>query len=374
IPLLDLVVEHAGEQRVDEIVIGMAHRGRLNVLANVMEKKLEEIFAAFEDETPESLLGRGDVKYHLGYSSDRVAPNGHPLHLSLAFNPSHLEWVNPVVEGRVRAKQERRGDRERKRVLPLLIHGDAAVAGQGIVQETINLGALRGYATGGTLHIVLNNQIGFTTVWEDSRSTRYCTDVMRMLGCPIFHVNGEDPEAVAQVVKVAVAFRQRYARDVVIDLYCYRRYGHNEADEPRFTQPVMYAAIDANPSVRQVYIDKLVALGSVSEQRAVEIEGARRAVLEAALQRTRGAKLEPPVYAMQGLWAGYRGGRDADCPEVDTGVSEDRLRDLLTRAGQVPDGFRVHPKLARLLDTRLEQRDGKRPIDWGTAETLAYAS
>jgi 2-oxoglutarate dehydrogenase E1 component len=374
IPLLDLVVEHAGEHRVEEIVIGMAHRGRLNVLANVMEKKLEEIFAAFEDETPESLLGRGDVKYHLGYSSDRLAPNGHPVHLTLAFNPSHLEWVNPVVEGRVRAKQERRGDKERKRVMPLLIHGDAAIAGQGIVQETINLGALRGYGTGGTLHVVVNNQIGFTTVWEDSRSTRYCTDVMRMLGCPIFHVNGEDPEAVAQVVRVAIAFRQRYGRHVVIDLYCYRRYGHNEADEPRFTQPVMYAAIDAKPSVRKVYIDKLVALGAVTEAQAAQIERTRRGILEAALERTRGAKLPPTVYAMQGLWAGYRGGRDVDCPEVATGVADDRLRDLWTRACTVPDGFRVHPKLARLLDMRLEQRDEKRPIDWGTAEMLAYAS
>ncbi len=374
IPLLELVIEHAGEHQVDEIVIGMAHRGRLNVLANVMEKQLEEIFAAFEDESPEALLGKGDVKYHLGYSSDRVAPNGHPLHLTLAFNPSHLEWINPVVEGRVRAKQDRRGDRERKRVLPLLIHGDAAVAGQGIVQETINLSALRGYTTGGTVHVVINNQIGFTTVWRDARSTRYCTDVMRMLGCPIFHVNGEDPEAVAQVVKVAVGFRQRYARDVVIDLHCYRRYGHNEADEPRFTQPVMYAAIDAKPPVRQVYIERLVALGSMTKDRAAEIERARREVLDAALDRTRGAKLALPSYAMQGVWEDYRGGRDADCPEIETAVPEARLHDLLTRLAQVPDNFHVHPKLARILDQRLEQRDGKRPFDWGTAETLAYAS
>jgi 2-oxoglutarate dehydrogenase E1 component len=374
IPLLELVVEGAGNDGVEEIVIGMAHRGRLNVLANVMEKNLKEIFAAFEDETPELLIGRGDVKYHLGYSSDRFTSTGRPIHLTLAFNPSHLEWVNPVVEGRVRAKQDRRDDRARRKVLPLLIHGDAAVIGQGVVQETINLSGLRGYSTGGTVHVVVNNQIGFTTVWEDARSSRYCTDIFRMLRCPIFHVNGEDPEAVAQVVKIAMDYRARFGRDVVIDLYCYRRYGHNEGDEPRFTQPMMYAAVDKKPSVREVYVKRLVELGNVGEEQAKEIERARRQVLEDALEATRGQHFVPPNYSMQGLWAGYVGGADAACPEVPTAVPIDQLCDLIERSTNVPTDFHVHPKLERLMEMRREMALGKRPLDWGAAELAAYAS
>lgn len=376
IPLIEMVVESSARKGVEEIVIGMAHRGRLNVLANVMEKSLEEIFAAFDDDHPELSLGRGDVKYHLGYSSDRVTPSDNTIHLTLAFNPSHLEFVNPVVEGRVRAKQDRRGDRERRKVLPLLIHGDAAVIGQGIVQETINFSALPGYATGGTVHVVINNQIGFTTLWGDSRSTRYCTDIFRLLRCPIFHVNGEDPEAVAQVVRLAMDYRDRYGRDVVIDLYCYRRYGHNEADEPRFTQPLMYAAVDKKPSVREVYVRRLVELGNLDEEQAKEIEVGRRAVLEDALESARGrSSFTPPSsYSMQGLWAGYKGGRDEECPEAETGVPVERLRELLTGACKTPEDFSVHPKLVRLLDMRLDMRDGRRALDWGTGETLAYAS
>ena len=371
IPMLELAIESAGNHRIEEIVIGMAHRGRLNVLANVMEKSLKEIFAAFEDDNPELLMGRGDVKYHLGYSSDRTLPDGHSIHLTLAFNPSHLEFVNPVVEGRVRAKQDRRGDRERRTVLPLLIHGDAAFIGQGVVAETLNLSNLRGYSTGGTLHIVVNNQIGFTTVWQDSRSTRYCTDVARMLRCPVFHVNGEDPEAVAQVVRLSMDYRQRYGRDVVIDLYGYRRYGHNEADEPRFTQPVMYAAVDQKPSVREVYIQRLVAAGNFTQSQANELEAARKRVLEAELEEVRKAPFVPPQYSMQGLWAGYKGGPDAETPDVETAVDKAKLIQLLERVTEVPKDFNVHPKLKRVLDQR---RDPNRPLDWGTAETLAYAT
>ena len=374
IPLLELVIDEAAKHRIEEVVIGMAHRGRLNVLANVMEKSLKEIFAGFEDENPELVMGGGDVKYHMGYSSDRVLANGHKIHLTLAFNPSHLEFVNPVVTGRVRAKQDRRGDLERKKVVPLLIHGDAAFIGQGIVAETLNLGELRGYTTGGTVHVVINNQIGFTTNWHDSRSTRYCTDIARMLRCPVFHVNGEDPEAVAQVVQLSMEFRQRYGRDVVIDMYCYRRYGHNEADEPRFTQPIMYSAVDAKPSVREVYVRRLVELGSVTEDKAKDIEKARRAVLEEALAATREQGFVPPAYSMQGLWAGYRGGKDPECEEVETAVPMDRLRDLLVRVTDVPGDFNVHPKLKRLMQQRRDQGTGKRGLDWGTAETLAYAS
>ncbi|HET6340305.1 MAG TPA: 2-oxoglutarate dehydrogenase E1 component [Polyangiales bacterium] len=374
IPMLELVIDSADQHGIEEMVIGMAHRGRLNVLANVMEKSLKEIFAAFEDENPELLMGRGDVKYHLGYSSDRTLQSGRSLHLTLAFNPSHLEYVNPVVEGRVRAKQDRRGDKERRSVLPLLIHGDAAFIGQGVVAETLNMSGLRGYSTGGTVHIVVNNQIGFTTVWQDSRSSRYCTDVARMLRCPVFHVNGEDPEAVAQVVHLSMDYRQRYGRDVVIDLYGYRRYGHNEADEPRFTQPVMYAAVDQKPSVREVYVKALVEAGKFTQAHANELEQARKRVLEADLEEVRKTPFVPPQYSMQGLWAGYKGGPDAETPDVETWVAKPKLQDLLTRVTEVPKDFTVHPKLKRFLEQRREQRDGKRPLDWGTGETLAYAS
>ncbi|MET0385191.1 MAG: 2-oxoglutarate dehydrogenase E1 component [Polyangiales bacterium] len=374
IPLLELVIESAGQHRVEEIVIGMAHRGRLNVLANVMEKSYKEIFAAFEDDNPEPLFGRGDVKYHLGYSSDRVMPDGHSIHLTLAFNPSHLEFVNPVVEGRVRAKQDRRGDKDRAKVVPLVIHGDAAFIGQGVVAETLNLSGLRGYSTGGTVHVVINNQIGFTTVWQDARSTRYCTDLTRMLRCPVFHVNGEDPEAIAQVVKLSMDYRQRFGRDVVIDLYGYRRYGHNEADEPRFTQPNMYAAVDAKPSVREVYVQRLVEGGKFTRDQAAELEASRRRVLEDELGEVRKGPFVPPRYSMGGLWAAYKGGADGESPDVATAVSKDRLQDLMTKLTEVPSDFHVHPKLQRFLDTRREQRDEKKPLDWGTAETLAYAS
>jgi 2-oxoglutarate dehydrogenase E1 component len=231
---------------VQEIVLGMAHRGRLNVLANIMDKSMREIFAAFEDKDAERHLGSGDVKYHLGYSTDRPLGNGRSVHLTMTFNPSHLEFVNPVVEGRTRAKQDRllakAADEAdtRRRVMPLLIHGDAAFIGQGIVPETLNMMNLDGYSTGGTVHVIVNNQVGFTTMPQESRSTRYATDVTRMLKVPVFHVNGEDPEAVAHVAQLAIDWRQRFGKDVVIDMYCYRRHGHNEGDEPRYTQPKMY--------------------------------------------------------------------------------------------------------------------------------------
>jgi 2-oxoglutarate dehydrogenase E1 component len=374
IPFMDLVVEASGHHGIEEVVIGMAHRGRLNVMANVLEKSSEEIFAHFEDANPELSIGKGDVKYHLGYSSDRITSSGKPVHLTLSFNPSHLEFVNPVVEGRVRAKQDRRGDTERTRVLPLVIHGDAAVIGQGVVAETINLCGLRGYSTGGTLHLVINNQIGFTTNANDHRSSRYCTDIMRMVRCPIFHVNGEDLEAVAQVVRLAMEYRQRYHADVVVDLWCYRRYGHNEADEPRFTQPVMYSAIDTHPTVREVYARQLVERGVLGASEPDEMLAAHKARLESSLDNVRTQKLVAPAYSMAGLWAGYRGGRDKECPEADTRVSRERLAELGKLLTTLPDDFKPHPKLERLLAMRLEQMQDQRPMDWGTAETLAYAT
>ena len=375
IPMLELVIEQCGRHGVEEIVIGMAHRARLNVLANVLDKNVREIFAKFEDHHPEHSIGRGDVKYHLGYSSDRTTPSGRRIHLTLAFNPSHLEWVNPVVEGRARAKQDRRGDTARTRVLPLVIHGDAAFAGQGVNAETLNLSELRGYSTGGTLHVVVNNQIGFTTSPEDGRSSRYATDIVRMLRCPVFHVNGEDPEAVAQVVRLAMDYRQLYHRDVVIDMYCYRRYGHNEADEPRFTQPLMYAAIDKHPSVREVYVRRLVETGKITEAEATAIAARQREVLEQALADVR--KLDPvaPVIALGGVWKGYCGGADEAVADVSTGVPIERLRELLDRITTVPAELHVHKGVKRtVLDARRDRIGGKKPLDWGTAEHLALAS
>jgi 2-oxoglutarate dehydrogenase E1 component len=374
IPLMDRLIDTSASLGVKEIVIGMAHRGRLNVLANIMGKKLHEIFADFEDDNPEDNIGRGDVKYHNGYSTDRTTPEGNEVHLTLCFNPSHLEFVNPVVEGRTRAKQDRASDLEHVAVLPLLIHGDAAFAGQGIVMETLNLGGLDGYSTGGTVHIVVNNQIGFTTMPRDSRSTRYCTDVARMLRVPVFHVNGEDPEAVAQVVKLAAEFRQRYHKDVIIDVYGYRKYGHNEGDEPRFTQPMMYGAVDSKRTVRQVYVEKLVETGKVTQAQADEIVERRRVELEAALQETRNHRYKSEVSSMQGLWQTYEAGLDADVPFVETGVDRQALEELLRATNRIPDGFDAHPKIARLYKTRVKQAMDGKPFDWGTAETLAYAT
>ena len=372
IATLDLLIDAAGSHEVEEIVIGMAHRGRLNVLVNVMEKPVREIFAHFRDERPKRFVGRGDVKYHLGYSTDRVTSSGRSVHLSLCFNPSHLEFVNPVVTGRVRAKQDRA---KRRGVMALLIHGDAAFMGQGIVPETLNLAGLEGYETGGTIHLVVNNQIGFTTNPGDSRSTRYCTDVSRMLKVPIFHVNGEDPEAVIQVTRLAMDLRRRFATDVVIDMYCYRKYGHNEGDEPRFTQPVMYRLIDAKPTVRQVYVEKLVRAGQITEAQADEIVATRKAALEHALEEEkRGDYLKAPS-AMEGLWTSYYGGPDAMVPEVDTAVSRETLVRAVEALAQIPEGFTVNPKILQgVVNARRTAILEDKPFDWGTAEHLAFAT
>ncbi len=373
IPMLELIVEHAAPRGVEELVIGMAHRGRLNVLINVLELPPQDILAAFEDNDPERYLGSGDVKYHLGHSTDRMF-DGRKVHLTLSFNPSHLEFVNPVVEGRVRAKQDRRGDRERKRVMPLLLHGDAAFVGQGIVAETLNLASLRGYSTGGTVHVVVNNQIGFTTSVQDSRSTRYCTDITRMLRCPVFHVNGEDPEAVAHVAQLATEYRLRYGKDVVIDLYCYRKWGHNEGDEPRFTQPLMYAAIDQKKSVREVYIDRLVSLGKVTIEETEEIAARSRKRFESALEEVRGTNHHYETSAFAGIWQGYRGGPDLETPDVDTSVPVETLTHLMERLTTLPEHFKTLRQIKALLQHRRKAGRGEAPIDWGSAETLAYAS
>ncbi len=373
IPLLETAIERAATQGIGDIVLAMAHRGRLNVLANVMGKGAQRIFREFADLDAELHVGRGDVKYHLGHSSDHRAANGRNVHLTLCFNPSHLEFVNPVAMGRVRARQDRSSDLARQNGMVVLIHGDAAFAGEGISQETLNLSELDAYRIGGALHVVVNNQIGFTTGPREARSCTYATDVAKMLQIPIFHVNGEDPEAVAQVVALAMDFRREFQRDVVIDMYCFRRRGHNEADEPAFTQPALYRVIEKRPSVHESYLSKLLALGDVGREEAMRIAEEHRASLDAELSA---AKSEDYVHASDsgGVWAAYSGGRERDVSDIDTGVSADLLVHLLRQLIRLPDGFQPHPKIEKFLEGRQQMAAGAAPLDWSAAEALAMAS
>lgn len=374
IPLLVFAIERAAEHGVDEVVLGMAHRGRLNVLANILGKSARAIFREFDDRDPGLYMGSGDVKYHMGYSSDYATAAGKRVHLSLCFNPSHLEFVNTVVQGRVRAKQDHVGDSDRSRKLGLLIHGDAAFAGEGIVQETLNLSELHAYRTGGTIHVIVNNQIGFTTPPQQSRSSVYATDVAKMLQIPIFHVNGEDPDAVAEVIRLASDFRATFQRDVVIDMYGYRRHGHNEGDEPSFTQPVMYAAIAERKSVRDGYLEHLSRLGEVSREEADQIAVQRREHLERELDQARTADYVRTSDWLGGYWQGYCGGPEADVPEVDTRIDIGRLGSLMGKLTELPADFKAHKKVERLLALRREMSRGERPLDWGAAEQLACAT
>jgi 2-oxoglutarate dehydrogenase E1 component len=369
IPLLDLAIEKASEQGVTEIVLGMAHRGRLNVLANITHKSPREIFREFAGTDTELDEGHGDVRYHLGYSYDWITSAGRSVHLSLSFNPSHVEFVNPVVLGRTRAKQDRAGDDVRERGLSLLIHGDAAFAGEGIVQETLNLSELPGYRVGGTLHVVVNNQIGFTTPPEEGRSSRYCTDVAKMLQIPIFHVNGEDPEAVAQVVRLALDFRATFKTDVVIDMLGYRRRGHNESDEPTFTQPVLYREIEKRTSVRDGYLEHLLSLGEVTAEDAEAIAAERREHLEHELTK---ARVEAPKSPH--AWLDWTGGPESNAVEADTGVDRQQLAALLEAQTRVPPDFHVHPKIQRGMTHRIAMARGEQALDWAAAESLAFAS
>jgi 2-oxoglutarate dehydrogenase E1 component len=373
IPLLQLALDKAGVQGVHGVVIGMAHRGRLSVLANIIGKSAWEIFREFEDAHPEEVLGRGDVKYHMGYST-RWKSSGGSFALSLCFNPSHLEYVNTVALGRVRANQDRRLDRQHLRGMGILIHGDAAFAGEGIVQETLNLSQLEGYKTGGTLHIIVNNQLGFTTEPVDSRSCDYATDVARMLQIPIFHVNSEDPEALAQTVELALDFRRKFQRDVVIDMYCYRRFGHNEADEPSFTQPLMYKVIKQRSCVRDSYLDHLLKLGSITKERADEISRRRRQHLEAELEQARTAEMRLEQAKCGEIWSVFLGGPESGAEVVETGFPQERLSELLVKLTEVPEDFKPHPKIERWLGERRRIAAGELPVDWSAAEALAFAS
>src|SRR5215469_634475 len=375
IPLLDLAIERAGEQGVDEIVMGMAHRGRLNVLANIMGKSPRAIFREFADLDPELYIGgRGDVKYHLGYSSDWETVSGGKIHLSLCFNPSHLEFVNPVGLGRMRAKQDRTGDTERQRGLVILISGDAAFAGEGVTQETLNLSQLDAYTVGGTLHIIVNNQIGFTTSSSETKSSIYASDIAKMLQIPIFHVNGEDPEAVAQVVHLAMDFRRTFKRDVVVDMWCYRRLGHNEGDEPFFTQPQMYRAIKQRKPVREGYLEHLLKLGGVTAEEADEIAVRRHDHLERELSQATSDSYKAPSDVPRGIWSGYVGGPDDDVEDVDTSVDRDRLVELLEMQTTIPLDFHPHPKIEAGIRMRRQMARGERPLDWAAGEALAFAT
>jgi 2-oxoglutarate dehydrogenase E1 component len=372
IPLLDEVIQRGGAQGVKEIAIGMAHRGRLNVLVNIMGKAPADLFLEFEGAAREG-EGSGDVKYHMGFSSNMDTPGG-PLHVALAFNPSHLEIVCPVVEGSVRARQERRGDRDGTEVVAVLIHGDAAFSGQGVLMETFNMSQSRGYSSKGTVHIVINNQIGFTTSnQKDARSTYYCTDVAKMVNAPIFHVNGDDPEAVLRAARIAIDYRTRFRRDVVIDLVCYRRHGHSEADEPAVTQPLMYQRIRSLATARERYAERLAGEGAIDGDAAAAMAGEYREALESG-RCVASRLIDHGELLVRGAvdWSPYLHGDLRE--EPDTGVALDTVRELSDRLGQLPTGFQLHPNVAKIWDNRRKMAAGALPIDWGCAEILAYAT
>jgi 2-oxoglutarate dehydrogenase E1 component len=376
IPMLKGLVHRASNKHdVMEVAIGMAHRGRLNVLINIMGKTPEELFMEFEGKSKNNNHnGSGDVKYHMGFSSDLETADGKAIHLSLAFNPSHLEIIGPVVEGSVRARQDRRNDSEGKKVLPVLIHGDAAFAGQGINMETFNMSQSRGYSTKGTLHIVINNQIGFTTSnQEDARSTLYCSDVAKMVNAPIFHVNGDDPEAVLLVTQLALDYRMKYCKDVVIDLVCYRRHGHSEADEPMVTQPLMYKNIKEMKTTRQVYANKLLKEKTISQHEIEEFTRHFREALNASHSVV--PELIAPdknIYSYVADWSAYKG-NDYEF-SVKTKLSKDVLVNLHKQLEVLPEGFELHKSVKSILNNRKKMIKGEAPVDWGFAEILAYAS
>ncbi len=375
VPALEQIIKRGGQLGVKEIVIGMAHRGRLNVLANVMAKPHRAIFHEFKGGSfkPDDVEGSGDVKYHLGASSDR-AFDGNNVHLSLTANPSHLEIVDPVVLGKVRAKQDQRGCAagERTPVLPLLIHGDAAFAGQGVVAECFGLSGLKGHRTGGSIHFIINNQIGFTTNPRLSRSSPYCSDVARMIEAPIFHVNGDDPEAVVHVAKIATEFRQKFQKPVVIDMFCYRRYGHNEADEPMFTQPLMYKAIKSHPTVIDIYSKRLAEEGVVPPEDSQRMQASFRTHLEDEFTTADNFRPNKADW-LDGRWAGM-GFAEDDARRGDTGVDIERLKIIGRRVTSIPPDFNAHKVVRRLLERRREMVDTGEGIDWAMAEHLAFGA
>jgi 2-oxoglutarate dehydrogenase E1 component len=372
IPMLDDLIQHGGDHHVEECIIGMAHRGRLNVLVNLLGKSPADLFSEFDGQYDLAhLRGSGDVKYHKGFSADLRTPHGN-IHVALAFNPSHLEVVDPVVEGSVRARQERRGDALGERVLPVLIHGDAAFAGQGVVMETLQLSQARGFYTGGTVHLVINNQVGFTiSDPRDARSTLYCSDVAKIVEAPIFHVNGDDAEACVFVTRLALDYRMKFHKDVVIDLVCYRRHGHNEADEPAATQPGMYQVVRKHPTTRQIYAERLVKEAALGADEPAKMVEEYRAGLDGGKPQARAALgMIGNKYTVD--WSAHLSA-DPD-EEVVTGVEVEHLKELGARIVEVPAGFTLHPRVAKIYEERAQMLAGALPLDWGAAETLAYAT
>ena len=372
IACLENIFERCGHNQVDEIVMGMAHRGRLNVLANFLGKSFEYILREFsENYVPDSQHGDGDVKYHLGFETTRTTRDGHRVDIRLAANPSHLEAVNPVVQGKARARQRITEDTERKRVLPILIHGDAAIAGQGIVAEVFNFSQLPGYRTGGTLHIVINNQIGFTTNPSEARSSRYCTDVAKIVDAPIIHVNGNDPMAVIAATELAFDYRQKFGSDVVIDMYCWRKHGHNESDEPAFTQPTLYKTISSMPPVSQAFADRLVNEQVITADEVKAICAEYHQSMEKAFEAAKASESED-----SGLLAISTAKQQPpyDFRGFDTRISSDTLKHIATQLTQFPSGFNANRKIIRQLKTKLKSLESDSGIDWGMGEALAYGS
>lgn len=370
IPAMDELIQQAGLLGIKEVVIGMAHRGRLNVLVNLLGKAPGDLFQEFEGKAPIELVA-GDVKYHQGFSSDIQTKNG-TLHLSLAFNPSHLEIVSPVVEGSVKARQERRHDREHAQVLPILLHGDSAFAGQGVVMETFSLSQTRGFNTGGTVHIVINNQVGFTTSNpRDTRSTLYCTDIAKMIDAPIFHVNGDDPEAVVFIAQLALEYRMKFKKDIVIDLICYRRHGHNEADEPSATQPLMYQKIRNHPTPAVLYGQQLIKAGVITQEEISAMEQAYRDHLDSGKHIVENL-VQIPQQEMQVDWTPYL--KQDSVQAVDTRINQTALVELAKQLEVLPEGFVLQKQVAKIMEDRHKMTLGELPADWGYAENLAYAT
>lgn len=376
IPALESLLDYGGGFGVEEFVIGMAHRGRLNVMANVLRKNYDAIFDEFEGASlPDEVLGSGDVKYHLGFSSDRVTPSGNKVHISLCPNPSHLEAIDPVLMGTVRSKQYFKYAKDKSKCVPIAIHGDAAFSGQGVVMEVINMSNLEGYSVGGTIHIIVNNQVGFTTHTSDSRSTTYCTDMMKMLNTPIFHVNGDDPEAVVHCMHMAMEIRAKFQMDVVVDILAYRKYGHNESDEPRFTQPHMYEVIDSKKSPAYEHLKLLLAAGNITEAEAKKIEEDLNTHLATQLEKTKQSQHLVSVDYLRDAWSSMKVPTDEDIfSKSETGANKEHLMVAAKVLSSTFNDFTPVKKLERLLKQRKEMADAKKSIDWGFAENLAYAT
>ncbi|MCG6139769.1 2-oxoglutarate dehydrogenase E1 component [Leptospira mtsangambouensis] len=372
IPMLDTLVEEAGGHKMDALVIGMAHRGRLNVLVNIIRKPAGLIFAEFEEKLNPGQLGYADVKYHLGYSNNVMTHYGKEVKLSLAFNPSHLEAVDPVIFGSVRARQEMAKDVDRSKFMPVAIHGDAAFAGQGVVAETLNMMNLDGYTVGGTFHIVINNQIGFTTLPSESRSTLYATDLAKGFQVPIFHVNGDDPEATYRVTKLALEYRQKFKKDVIIDLICYRRLGHNETDEPTFTQPQMYDIIKKHPKTIKIYEEKLLQRGDITQDEIQFIKDGIAQGLEDSFQQAKEKDTRITVDTLGGVWSRYT--KEPLDSDVHTQLLQQQLGGIVKAVTTLPEGYTANPKHIKVLEDRKKMGVGELPIDWGFAESLSFGS